>query len=74
MHYKLMKAMTEPDAYHTLSDKVGCRSENKAAFVAAVSMSDDGRPMRIKLNTASGFKLKKLMQLREFLDNAYRFP
>ena len=40
--------------------KVGRGSENKVAFVAAVSMSDEAHPLRIKLNTVSGFKLKAI--------------
>jgi hypothetical protein len=76
VHHKLMQAMTEREAHYTLSGKVqvddaylggecsggkvGRGSENKVAFVAAVSMSDGGDPMRIKLNTVSGFKLKAI--------------
>lgn len=76
VHHKLMQAMTERDACYTLSGKVqvddaylggersggkvGRGSENKVAFVAAVSVSDEGHPMRIKLNTVSGFKLKAI--------------
>jgi hypothetical protein len=78
VHHKLMQAMTEREAHYTLSGKVqvddaylggersggkvGRGSENKVAFVAAVSMSDEGHPMRIKLNTVSGFKLKAISQ------------
>jgi len=78
VHHKLMQAMTEREAHYTLSGqvqvddaylggersggKVGRGSENKVAFVAAVSMSDEGHPMRIKLSTVSGFKLKAISQ------------
>lgn len=74
VHHKLMQAMTEREARYTLSGKVqvddaylggertggkvGRGSENKVAFVAAVSVSDEGHPLRIKLNTVTGFKNK----------------
>lgn len=78
VQHKLMQAMTERETHYTLSGKVqvddaylggersggkvGRGSENKVAFVAAVSMSDEGHPLRIKLNTVSGFKLKAIAQ------------
>lgn len=78
VQHKLMQAMTERETHYTLSGKVqvddaylggersggkvGRGSENKVAFVAAVSMSDDAHPLRIKLNTVSGFKLKAIAQ------------
>ena len=40
--------------------KVGRGSENKVPFVAAVSLSEDGRPLRIKLTPLSGFTLKAI--------------
>ena len=40
--------------------KVGRGSENKVPFVAAVSLSDDGHPLRIKLTPVSGFTLKAI--------------
>ena len=42
--------------------KVGRGSENKVPFVAAVSLSDDGHPLRIKLTPVSGFSLKAIGQ------------
>lgn len=36
-------------------------SENKVPFVAAVSLCDDGRPLRIKLTPVSGFTLKAIL-------------
>ena len=75
-----MQAMTEREARYTLSGKVqvddaylggerssgkvGRGSENKVAFVAAVSVSDgdEGYPLRIKLSTVPGFKLKAIAQ------------
>jgi len=65
-----MQAMTEREAHDTLSGKVrvddaylggersggkvGCGSENKVAFVVAVTVSDEGHPLRIKRNTVLG--------------------
>jgi len=40
--------------------KVGRGSENKAPFVAAVSLGDNGHPLRIKLTPVSGFTLKAI--------------
>jgi len=78
VHHKLMQAMTEREARYTLSGKVqvddaylggervggkvGRGSENKVPFVAAVSLTDEGHPMRIKLSLVSGFKLKAIAQ------------
>jgi hypothetical protein len=42
--------------------KAGRGSENKVPFVAAVSLSDDGHPLRIKLTPVSGFSLKAIAQ------------
>ena len=76
MHHKLMQAMTEREARYTLSGKVqvddaylggervggkvGRGSENKVAFVAAVSLKDAGRPLWVKLSMVVGFKLKSI--------------
>jgi ISXO2-like transposase domain/Transposase zinc-ribbon domain len=76
IHHKLMQAMTEREARYTLSGKVqvddaylggerrggkvGRGSENKVAFVAAVSLTDDGHPLRVKLSPVPGFKLKAI--------------
>ena len=38
--------------------KVGRGSQNKVPFVAAVSLSEDGRPLRTKLSPVPGFTLK----------------
>ena len=78
VQHKLMQAMTERETHYKLSGnvqvddaylggersggKVGRGSENKVAFVAAVSMSDEAHPLRIKLNTVAGFKLKAIAQ------------
>lgn len=78
VHHKLMQAMTERETRYMLSGKVqvddaylggerrggkvGRGSENKVAFVAAVSVSDEGHPLRIKLSTVAGFKLKAIAQ------------
>jgi len=76
IHHKLMQAMTEREAHYTLSGKVqvddaylggeriggkvGRGSENKVAFVAAVSLTDEGHPLRVKLSPVPGFKLKAI--------------
>ena len=76
MQHKLMQAMTEREALYTLSGKVqvddaylggervggkvGRGSENKVAFVAAVSLTDEGYPLRVKLSPVPGFKLKAI--------------
>lgn len=76
VHHKLMQAMTEREARYTLSGKVqvddaylggersggkvGRGSENKVAFVAAVSLTDEGHPLRVKLSPVAGFKLKAI--------------
>ncbi|OIP15804.1 MAG: hypothetical protein AUK50_10220 [Comamonadaceae bacterium CG2_30_57_122] len=78
VHNKLMQAMTErefrctlsgkvqvEDAYladERLGGKVGRGSENKVAFVAAFSVSDEGHPWRIKLTTVVGFKIKAISE------------
>lgn len=78
VQHKLMQAMTEREARYKLSGKVqvddaylggersggkvGRGSENKVAFVAAVSVSDEGHPLRIKLSTVASFKLKAIAQ------------
>ena len=76
MHHKLMQVMAEREERYVLEGnvqvddaylggersggKVGRGSENKVPFVAAVSMSEDGRPLRIKLTPVSGFTLKAI--------------
>jgi hypothetical protein len=40
--------------------KVGRGSENKVPFVAAVSLSDEGHPLRAKLSPVPGFTLKAI--------------
>jgi hypothetical protein len=73
IHHKLMQAMTEREKRYVLEGQVqlddaylggqrsggkaGRGSENKVPFVAAVSLSDDGRPLRIKLTPVPGFTL-----------------
>jgi transposase-like protein len=71
MHHKIMTAMARRDAMHQLSGAVqvddaylggeraggkpGRGSENKVAFVAAVSLDAKGRPLYAKLSRVSGF-------------------
>lgn len=48
------------DAYlgcERVGGKAGRGSENKVPFVAAVSLSDEGHPLRLKLSPVAGFKL-----------------
>jgi hypothetical protein len=40
--------------------KAGRGSENKVPFVAVVSLSDEGHPLRVKLSPVSGFTLKAI--------------
>lgn len=78
IHHKLMQAMAEreqrdvlegqvqvDDAYlggECSGGKVGRGSENKVPFVAAVSLSDDGHPLRTQLTPVPGFSLKAIEQ------------
>jgi hypothetical protein len=74
---KLMQAMVERDTQYTLNgdvqvddaylggelvgDKVGRGSENKVPFVAAISLSAEGRPPYIKMAPISGFTRKAIV-------------
>lgn len=78
IHHKLMRAMAEREARYVLDGQVqiddaylggersggkaGRGSENKVPFVAAVSLSDEGHPLRTKLTPVSGFSLKAIGQ------------
>jgi hypothetical protein len=78
IHHKLMQAMAEREERYVLEGqvqvddaylggersggKVGRGSENKVPFVAAVSLSDDGHPLRTKLTPVPGFSLKAIEQ------------
>ena len=74
--HKLMQAMAEREERYVLEGqvqvddaylggersggKVGRGSENKVPFLAAVSLSDDGHPLRIKLSPVAGFSLESI--------------
>jgi hypothetical protein len=74
IHHKLMQAMADreerymlegkvqvDDAYlggERTGGKVGRGSENKVAFVAAVSLTEEDRPLRVRLTPVPGFTLK----------------
>ena len=76
MHHKLMQVMAEREERYVLEGKVqvddaylggersggkvGRGSENKVPFVAAVSLSEDGRPLRARLTPVPGFTLKAI--------------
>jgi len=76
MHHKLMQAMVAredryvlegkgylDDAYlggRRAGGKVGRGSENKVTFIAAVSLTEDNRPSRIRPTPVSGFSLKAI--------------
>jgi transposase-like protein len=76
IQHKLMQAMSERETRYTLSGpvqvddaylggelnggKAGRGSENKVPFVAAVSLDDNGHPLRIKLTPVTGFTLKAI--------------
>ncbi len=87
IHHKLMQVMAEREDRYVLGGKVqiddvylggertggkvGRGSENKVPFVTAVSLSDDGRPLRIKLTPVSGFTLKAIsVSAKDHLDPA----
>jgi len=71
MHHKLMQAMSDRESLYFLEGniqiddaylggeraggKVGRGSENKVPFVAAVSLSEDNHPLRVRLSLISGF-------------------
>ena len=74
IHHKLMQVMADreeryllegkvqvDDAYlggERTGGKVGRGSENKVAFVAAVSLNEADRPLRVRLTPVPGFTLK----------------
>ena len=74
IHHKLMQVMADredryllegkvqvDDAYlggERTGGKVGRGSENKVAFVAAVSLNEEDRPLRVRLTPVPGFTLK----------------
>lgn len=76
MHHKLMQAMATREERYVLEGKVqvddaylggertggkvGRGSENKVAFVAAVSLTEDDRPLRVRLTPVPGFTLKAI--------------
>ena len=76
MQHKLMQAMADredryilegkvqvDDAYlggERTGGKVGRGSENKVSFVAAVSLSEEDRPIRVRLTPVAGFTLKAI--------------
>jgi hypothetical protein len=78
IHHKLMQAMSQREDRYVLEGQVqvddaylggersggkaGRGSENKVPFVAAVSLSDDGHPLRAKLTPVAGFTLKAIEQ------------
>lgn len=76
IHHKLMQAMVEREQCYVLEGqiqlddsylggehcggKAGRGSENKVPFVAAVSLTDDGHPLRVKLTPVAGFTLQAI--------------
>ena len=78
IHHKLMQTMAAREARYVLNGqvqvddadlggersggKVGRGSENKVPFVAAVSLTADGLPLRTKLTPVPGFTLKAIAQ------------
>lgn len=76
MHHKLMQAMATREERYVLDGKVqvddaylggertggkvGRGSENKVPFVAAVSLTEDDRPLRVRLTPVPGFTLKAI--------------
>lgn len=78
IHHKLMQAMADREGRYRLDGQVqiddaylggersggkaGRGSENKIPFVVAVSLSDDGHPLRAKLSPVPGFTLEAIKQ------------
>ncbi len=78
MHHKIAAAMAQRDAVHRLrghvrlddaylggelaGGKAGRGSENKVPFVAAVSLSEEGRPRYLKLTPLAGFTHEAIKQ------------
>jgi hypothetical protein len=76
MHHKIMQAMVERERKYTLSGyiqiddvylggersggKVGRGSESKVPFIAAVSVTPEGKPIHLKLSPISGFTRKAI--------------
>lgn len=76
IHHKLMSAMAEREDRYRLHDavqiddaylggersggKAGRGSENKVPFVAAVSLTEDEHPLRVKLTPVPGFTFRAL--------------
>ena len=76
IQHKLMETMSERETNYTLSGsiqvddaylggeltggKAGRGSENKVPFVAALSLDEEGHPLRIKLTPVSGFTNKAI--------------
>jgi hypothetical protein len=74
IHHKLMQAMADRDHRYALAGtvhvddaylggertggKVGRGSENKVPFIAAVSLTEEGHPLRVRLTPVPGFTLK----------------
>jgi hypothetical protein len=77
VHHKLMQVMADREERYVLEGKVqvddaylggertggkvGRGSENKVPFVAAVSLTDEGRPLRMRLTPVSGFTSEAVM-------------
>ena len=77
LHHKVMQAMAEADAIEPLRGNIllddaylggekpgkpGRGSPNKVPFVAAVELTDDGRPKRVKMSALSGFTRQAVEQ------------
>lgn len=74
IHHKLMQAMGDRESRYVLTGniqvddaylggersggKVGRGSENKVPFIAAISLTEAGRPLRVRLTQVPGFTLK----------------
>ena len=74
IHHKLMQVMGGRESRYVLAGnvqvddaylggelsggKVGRGSENKVPFIAAISLTEEGRPLRVRLTQVPGFTLK----------------
>jgi len=92
IHHKVMQAMAAREAHYVLAGQVqvdaaylggersggkaGRGSENKIPFVATISLSDDGHPLRPKLSPLPGFTLQAIAhhETRDAPSRFFRSP
>jgi hypothetical protein len=62
MRLKALSRLMMPISAASTGGKAGRGSENKTPFVAAVSLSKEGHPLRAKLSPVEGFSLNAIEQ------------